>query len=135
MKRPCVAIFDASADCVDMLSVLMRDAGYRAVDAHVADVKRGIADFVGFMVEHDPQVIIWDISPPYQENWNFFQLLRSSDTIKGRGLVLTTTNKLQLDKLAGQDTGAIEIVGKPYDLGLILKAALDCTPSQKERTA
>ncbi len=112
-----------------MLSVLVRGAGYRAVDAHVADVKRGISDFIAFMVEHDPQVIIWDISPPYQENWNFFQLLRSSETIKGRGLVLTTTNKQHLDALAGQDTGAIEIIGKPYDLGLILKAVLDCTPT------
>jgi len=34
--------------------------------------------------------------------------------------VLTTTHKQHLDALAGLDTGAIEIIGKPYDLGVIV---------------
>ena len=34
-------------------------------------------------------------------------------------LVLTTTNNQHLDSLAGQETGAIEIVGKPDDLEAI----------------
>jgi hypothetical protein len=36
--------------------------------------------------------------------------------------VLTTTNKRQLDSLVGQETGAIEVVGKPYDLEAIVDA-------------
>jgi hypothetical protein len=34
--------------------------------------------------------------------------------------VLTTTHLPHLNELAGQDTGAIEIVGKPYDLKAIV---------------
>lgn len=37
-------------------------------------------------------------------------------------IVLTTMNKQQLDSLVGCDTGAIEIVGKPYDLTAIADA-------------
>jgi DNA-binding response OmpR family regulator len=45
----------------------------------------------------------------------------------GRGLVLTTTNKERLDEIVGQDSEALEIVGKPYDLDqikLAIQAAL-----------
>jgi DNA-binding response OmpR family regulator len=59
---------------------------------------------------------VWDISPPYEGNWNFFQLIRSSSALDGRGVVLTTTHKVHLDHFAEADSGALEIVGKPVDL-------------------
>ena len=37
-------------------------------------------------------------------------------------IVLTTTNKTHLDSLVGRDSGAIEIVGKPYDMQSIADA-------------
>lgn len=37
-------------------------------------------------------------------------------------MVLTTTHKQHLDTLAGQDTGAFEIIGKPYDFAEIVSA-------------
>jgi DNA-binding response OmpR family regulator len=40
----------------------------------------------------------------------------------GLGLVLTTTNKNRLDETVGRDSEALEIVGKPYDLGQIKDA-------------
>lgn len=63
---------------------------------------------------------MWDISPPYHLNWAFFQLLRSSHALDGRGIVLTTTHKGHLDALVGHDSKAVEIVGKPYDLALLI---------------
>jgi hypothetical protein len=42
--------------------------------------------------------------------------------MKTRGVVLTTTNKLRLDEIVGDDSYAIEIVGKPYDLQQISDA-------------
>ncbi len=66
--------------------------------------------------------MIFDISPPYAENWHFFNTLRNVEAMDGRGLVLTTTNKNRLDEVAGADSTAIEIVGKPYDLQQITAA-------------
>jgi len=63
---------------------------------------------------------IWDIAPPYERNWNFFKLLRSARPLDHCHIVLTTTHKQHLDTLAGHDTGAIEIIGKPYDLQVIV---------------
>jgi len=117
-----VAVFNASDDTVEMLKALLTLRGYRAVDGKVDDVKSGRLDFVAFLDQFNPAAIIWDIAPPYDRNWRFFQLLRTSRPLGRCSLVLTTTNKQQLDSLVGRDTGAIEIVGKPYDLQVIVDA-------------
>ena len=64
------------------------------------------------------------ISPPYAENWQFFNTVRNVKAMAGRGLVLTTTNKNRLDEVVGADSTAIEIVGKPYDLQQITAAIM-----------
>jgi DNA-binding NarL/FixJ family response regulator len=74
-------------------------------------------------------VIVYDISPPYDTNWTFLKLVRSSQPAQACRFVLTTTNKPVLDKLVGA-TEAIEIIGKPYDLERVVDAvrtALDGT--------
>ena len=117
---PTVAIFNASDDTVEMLKVLFTERGYRAVAAEVDNVKSGALDFIAFMGAQKPDAIVWDIAPPYDRNWSFFKLLRTADVLRNCHIVLTTTHKEHLDSLAGQDTGAIEIVGKPYDLQVIV---------------
>jgi len=120
--RSTVAIFNASDDTVEMLTTLLSDRGYRAVSGEADQVKSGETDFVEFMRTHKPDALIWDIAPPYDRNWNFFKLLRTAGPLAGCPIVLTTTHKEHLDTLAREDTGAIEIVGKPYDLQLIADA-------------
>jgi DNA-binding NtrC family response regulator len=117
-----VAVFDASEDTVSMLEELLSLQGYRAVSGHADEVKSGQLDFINFLQTHKPAAIIWDIAPPYDRNWNFVQLIQALDAAIRCPLVLTTTHKKHLDELASKDTGAIEIVGKPYDLQLIVDA-------------
>jgi len=118
--RYTVAIFNASDDTVEMLQTQLSLCGCRAIPGKADDVKSGELDLLQFLSTHRPDGIIWDIAPPYQRNWNFFKLLRSARPLEHCHIVLTTTHKQHLDTLAGQDTGAIEIVGKPYDLQLIV---------------
>ena len=120
-QKPLVAIFDGFADAAEMMATAIGLAGFRTVDGHVGDVKRGVTDFVSFIEEHNPDVVVWDISPPYQGNWNFFQLVRSSSALDGRGVVLTTTHKGHLDALTAGDSGALEIVGKPVDIAELVQ--------------
>ena len=76
------------------------------------------------MATHKPDAMIWDIAPPYDRNWTFFNLLRTTTALGHCPLVLTTTNKQRLDELVGRDSGALEIVGKPYDLDLIVESVV-----------
>jgi hypothetical protein len=64
---------------------------------------------------------VWDVSIPYDENWRFVHMLMTSDQMKGRKFVITTTNKAALDSLVGPNE-AFEIVGKPYDLEAVMEA-------------
>jgi len=120
-----VALFNASDDTVEMVQRMLDASGFNClIGCHFADLKKGNIDFTRYLDRHEPEVVIFDISPPYQENWNFFKALRDAKAMEGRGLVLTTTNKDRLDEAVGDDSEALEIVGKPYDLDQI-KVAID----------
>jgi DNA-binding response OmpR family regulator len=128
--RQVVALFNASDDTVEMVQDMLDASGFQVlVGCHFADLKKGNIDFGRYLAQHDPQVVIFDISPPYQENWTFFQGLIASKALEGRGLVLTTTNKRRLDEAVGKDSEAYEFVGKPYDLTQIKNAIQAALPA------
>src|ERR1700731_1194825 len=116
-----VALFNASDDTIDMIQTLLKQAGgaQSLVWCHFADLKKGVVDFKRYLNKHNPEVVIFDISPPYDENWQFFKTMRDSEAMKGRGCVLTTTNKNRLDEVLGSDSHALEVVGRTKDLELI----------------
>ena len=113
-----VALFNASDDTIDMVQTLLTasTSNQTLIWCHFADLKKGIVDFAKYMDKHNPEVVIFDLSPPYDENWRFFKTMRDARTMKGRGVVLTTTNKNRLDEVLGEDSHALEVVGRPRDL-------------------
>ena len=116
-----IAVINSSAAVIDMLRTYLEGEGYETVTAHVDDIKAGHLDLVAFLHEHRPAVVLYDISPPYEENWNVLKLVRDSQSAEGMRFVLTTTNKDRLEEAVGP-TDTIEIVGKPFDLELIKQA-------------
>jgi len=117
-----VAIVNSSEDTVEMLRHSLTDHGFTSVvTAHIHDFKSGADDFITFVRLHDPAVFIYDVSIPYDKNWTFLKLLLDSESMRGRKVVVTTTNKRRLEELVGA-TDAFEIVGKPYDLERIVNA-------------
>jgi len=113
-----VALFNASDDTIDMVQTLLTAAGRDQILiwCHFSDLKKGIVDFDKYMERHNPEVVIFDLSPPYDENWHFFKVMRDANVMRGRGIVLTTTNKNRLDEVLGEDSYALEVVGRPRDL-------------------
>ncbi len=126
---PVVALFNASDDTVEMVQRMLAASGVHClVNCRFADLRKGVVDFAAYLRTHEPHVVIFDISPPYEQNWAFFRGFRDDAAMDGRGLVLTTTNKDRLDEVVGQDSLAIEVVGKPYDLQRIMSAILAAMP-------
>ena len=119
---PVVAILNANDDTVEMLRMMIESEGMVAVSAHVSDLRRGQVDFGGFLKEHDPKVIIYDVPPPYDRSWLFFEHLRTLPASRDRKFVVTSTNPARLQQIANPDLPVLEIIGKPYDLQMIIDA-------------
>jgi DNA-binding response OmpR family regulator len=122
-----VGIANTNEDIIDLLRVVMEKEGFATAVIHLVDIKNGRADFNDFVEQHDPAAIIFDIPPPYDDNWTFVSTLRRLPSMQRRGVVITTTHKAHLERLVGESTGAVEIVGKPndsYDVLLAVKREL-----------
>ena len=114
-----VAVVNSSEDTVEMLRTLLEREGWEVVTAHVDDIKRGRYDLLQMLEGRDPRVVIWDVSPPYDQNWTFLKLVRSSRAMDERTVIVTTTNKPALERFVGP-TDAVEIFTKPYDVEVLI---------------
>jgi CheY-like chemotaxis protein len=110
-----VAVFDTSEDTTDMLRQLFEHRGFVVVTAFTHDIRDGKTELEALMRQHRPDVIVYDVALPYEENWRLFQHIRTSPCCQDIPFVVTTTNETQVRKVAG-DEPVLEIVGKPYDL-------------------
>jgi len=124
-----VMILNTNEDVVELLRTSLENAGIHAVAGHIFDLKVGKRDFKALIDQYDPAVILYDVAPPYRDNWGFLQALLQSQAAEGRQFVVTTANERLLRQIAGESISALEISEKPYDLKAIVDAVrrkLDC---------
>jgi CheY-like chemotaxis protein len=117
---PVVAVFNSSDDTVELIRTWFEQAGMVVVSAHLDDVKRGSFDLPSFVEQHKPSALLIDIGPPYDRSWMFVRHLVNTSPLAGVPAVFTTTNEKQVRAAAGP-ADVIELVGKPYDLDILLE--------------
>jgi DNA-binding NarL/FixJ family response regulator len=128
-----VAIFNTNDDLVELLRAAIEQAGFIAVSGHIDDARRGTLLLSAFVEEHDPKVIIYDIAPPYEQHWAFLEHVREQPYMTGRHFVLTSTNVERVRENVGIDEPIYEIVGKPYDIGEVVKAVREASRARSLR--
>ncbi len=90
--------------------------------AHARTLREEPGAVERLLAEHDPKVLVWDIAPPYEENWRALQAIKQLPGMQGRRFVLTSTNARNVREIVGSDEEIIEVVGKPFDLQQLLGA-------------
>jgi len=128
-KSRIIAIFNTNPEVLELVRESLQQAGFQAVIAHIDDLKRGRLDMIQFVEEHKPDVIVYDVAPPYDTNWTFLRLMRNSKVMAGRAFVVTTTNKKALDELIGP-SDTVELLCKPYDLEQIVQSVTHALSTQ-----
>jgi len=129
---PSIVVLNSSQDTIDLLKIVLEEQGYAVATAHTSSIRSGELDVLDFVEKHSPDVIVYDIALPYEENWKFLRLLQSSEPLKQIQWVLTTTHKKRLQELVSETGEVYELVGKPYDLEQIttaIKAAFEQSKS------
>ncbi|MEX2147113.1 MAG: hypothetical protein WED01_08895 [Candidatus Rokuibacteriota bacterium] len=109
-----VGIANTNEDLIELLRIVLEQEG-----SGTAVIR---ADFNDFVERHDPAAIIFDVPPPYDDHWTVVSTLRRLPVMQDRGAVITTTHKAHRERLVGESTGALEIIGKPNDMRDVLEA-------------
>lgn len=133
LPQPTAAVVNTSPDTVEILRVALSYAGIVVVSCYSHDIRDGKIDFEAFLRAHDPKVIVYDIAPPYERNWRLFQHVHAMPAMKGRQVILTSTNKQRVEELIAPDQPVYEVVDKPLNLDIIVQAtreAFKARPTQ-----
>jgi DNA-binding NtrC family response regulator len=126
------AIFNTSPDAVEMLRNVMQRAGIVVVSAFTWELRDGKVDLEAFIKQHQPRVVVYDVAPPYDENWNLFLHFRAMPVLSGLEFVITSTNVRYVQQLARTER-IYEIIGKPFDLDEIVRAVKEALRARPVR--
>ena len=128
-----VAVINSTTDIVDMLRMALEQAGLVVVTALTPEIRDGHVDIEKLVEQHEPKVVVYDIAPPYEPNWNLFQHVARLPVMKGRQFVITSTNAHHVERLASPQEHVYEVVGKTEDLGRIVQAVREATRARPSR--
>lgn len=118
--RPRVLVVNTSPDVMEALQEVVQQWGYRCDLAEVRSLRFGQVTVDELLGETAPDLVIFDLAPPMDENFKALQQLEQHARGRELPLVVTTTNaEAARPLLAGRQT--VELLLKPFDLGLLHK--------------
>jgi CheY-like chemotaxis protein len=127
-----VLVINTSPDTVDLLKDVLERAGFLVMSTFTWAIQNGTVDIDALLRAHHPKVVVYDIAPPYERNWAFFQHLRER-LLKDVQFVLTSMNVAHVERLVGRDERVYEVVGTPHDLDAIVRATKEAARARPTR--
>jgi DNA-binding response OmpR family regulator len=131
---PVVIVINTSPDTVELLRIVLENAGFVVMSTYTHDLRAAKVDIEAMVRQYQPRLIIYDIALPYDKNWRQFLTISSIPALSGVDFILTTTNARHVKEVAGQDQTVYEIVGKPYDLDVLVQAVKDAVERRSGMT-
>ena len=119
-NSPVVAVVNTNPDFVELIKVRLEAAGFVVLRIHLADIRGGL-DVGAVLLQHRPQVIVYDVVMPYDRNWRFLQHLRETAFREYR-FVLTSPNASALARIVGRDEKVYEVLDDGGDIDVLVQA-------------
>jgi DNA-binding response OmpR family regulator len=115
-----VAVFNAHDDTVAMLHLALQQAGFKTIDAPLREFEHGTESALAFLRMYEPDVVVYDVSPPYERTAAFCCDVQEADA--RRAWVITSTNPTRTERDLRGRSERYELIGKPYDLDHVVAA-------------
>jgi DNA-binding response OmpR family regulator len=115
-RLPVVAVINTTPDVVDMLRLLFESEGFVVVSTFTHMIRDGDIDIEAFARQHRPDAVLYDIAPPYKNNWQLFEHVSSLPVFEDTSFILTSTNPARVRDIAGDKQPVWEVVETPYEL-------------------
>jgi len=133
MAAETIAVINTSPDTVELLRRILQQAGFLVVSGYTFDIREGRLDITAFVEQHRPRVIVYDIAPPYEENWRLFNHVRALEVMRPLRFVITSVNVAHVERLLGRDEHVYEVVERPLDLDRIVTAVKEAVRARPTR--
>ena len=133
MAADTIAVINTSPDTVELLRRILQQAGFLVVSGYTFDIREGRLDITAFVEQHRPRVIVYDIAPPYEENWRLFNHVRALEVMRPLRFVITSVNVAHVERLLGRDEHVYEVVERPLDLDRIVTAVKEAVRARPTR--
>ena len=135
-KHPAVLVVNGSEDTLGLVGEILEDEGFHVWGVRAWELEHGRLSPGNLLRLVDPDVIVYDISLPFDLSWAFYAQFIALPEAQGRPVVLTTTNRKGAEAVAGE--GVLELLLKPYDIGQLVErvnSALAQREAPRERPA
>lgn len=132
-ERTTVAIVNTTPDTVSMLRAVLESAGFLVVSCFTHDIRDGQMDFEAFMRLHRPRVVVYDLAPPYERNFQLFQHVRAMPAVSEAHFVITSVNPKHVVGMVGRDEHVYEVVDREEDLLDLVQAVKEASRARDTR--
>lgn len=129
-KHPSVLVVNGSEDTLGLLGEILEEEGFRVWGVRAWELEHGRLNPGNLLRLVDPDVIVYDISLPYDLSWAYYAQFSALPDAQGRPVVLTTTNRKGAEAVTGE--GVLELLLKPYDIGQLIERVRTALAQRQE---
>jgi DNA-binding response OmpR family regulator len=121
-----VLVVDDDQSIVELLALVLQDAGYQVVTAN--DGREAIVQ----AIQERPDAVILDILMPGLDGWQVCDHLLSHEQTAGTPIIFLTARARSEDELRGWYAGCFDYITKPFEVDHLLKRVQVATESTRE---
>jgi hypothetical protein len=117
-----IAILNADPSCTGPVQTALQDAGFETVAAGLGEIRAGELDVLTFFQEHDPDLVVYEVCPPYPQSLTFMRLLQSVPGARHRPWMVLATDPAAVIELLGPTDAVVPLPAAPGEAVDVVQA-------------
>jgi hypothetical protein len=116
-----IALLSENGQFAARLRPALEAAGFETEAARIGEIRSGELDLLIFLEEYDPDLIVYELAPPYPHSLTFMRLLQSTPLARRRRWLLATTDRQAVVDLLGPTDAVLDIPARNEDPGSVVQ--------------